>query len=55
MKMKSVFGVAKELKKDESRVSLTPDSVKFLTEHNHTIYVETNCFSSNEQKNQSLK
>lgn len=42
MKMKSVFGVAKELKKDESRVSLTPDSVKFLTEHSHTIYVETN-------------
>lgn len=36
------FRCCKRIKKDESRVSLTPDSVKFLTEHNHTIYVETN-------------
>ena len=40
MKLNSVFGVPKELKKDENRVALTPDSVKILTEDNHLVYVE---------------
>jgi len=42
MKMKSIFGVPKELKKDENRVSLTPDSIKILTDAGHEVYVEEN-------------
>lgn len=42
MKMKSVFGVPRELKEGENRVALTPDSVKILTEAHHEVYVETN-------------
>ncbi len=42
MKTKSIFGIPKELKTDESRVSLTPDSVKILTDDNHEVYVEKN-------------
>ena len=40
MKMKSVFGITKELKKDENRVALTPDSVKLLVENGLEIYIE---------------
>ena len=40
MRMKSIFGVPKELKEDENRVALTPDSVKILTDKNHTVYIE---------------
>lgn len=42
MNMKSIFGIPKELKEDESRVALTPDSIKILTDAGHEVYVEKN-------------
>lgn len=42
MKFKSVFGIPKELKKDENRVALTPDSIKILTDSGNEVYVEHN-------------
>lgn len=35
------IGIPKEIKKNESRVGLTPDSVRELHEHGHSVYVET--------------
>ena len=40
MKIKSIFGVPKELKCGENRVALTPDSIKILTDNNQEVYVE---------------
>ncbi len=40
MKFRSIFGVPKELKEDENRVALTPDSVKILTDDSHEVYIE---------------
>jgi alanine dehydrogenase len=34
-------GVPKEIKNNENRVSLTPGGVQALTQHGHTVYVET--------------
>ena len=42
MKIQSIFGVPKELKQDENRVALTPDSIKILTDAGHKVYVEKN-------------
>ncbi|MDG2348089.1 MAG: alanine dehydrogenase [Gammaproteobacteria bacterium] len=36
------IGIPKEIKTNESRVGLTPDSVRELFEHGHEIFVETN-------------
>lgn len=41
MKMKTVFGVPKELKTDETRVALTPDSISMLTKEGQEVLVET--------------
>ena len=35
-----IIGIGKEIKKDESRVGLTPKKVKILIENNHTVLVE---------------
>lgn len=40
MKIDSIFGVPKELKQDENRVALTPDSTKILTDAGYSVYVE---------------
>ncbi len=40
MRMKSIFGIPKELKDGENRVALTPDSVKILTADGSTVYIE---------------
>ncbi|MCD8024965.1 MAG: alanine dehydrogenase [Candidatus Gastranaerophilales bacterium] len=40
MRLKSVFGVPKELKEDEKRVALTPDTIKILTDDKYEVYVE---------------
>ncbi|MEE2769775.1 MAG: alanine dehydrogenase [Pseudomonadota bacterium] len=36
------IGIPKEIKMNESRVGLTPDSVRELHDHGHEVYVETN-------------
>ena len=36
------IGIPKEIKNNEYRVGLTPDSVKKLTEKNNGVFVETN-------------
>ena len=38
-----IVGLPKEVKNNEYRVGLTPDSVKQITESGHEVYVETNC------------
>ena len=38
-----IVGLPKEVKNNEHRVGLTPDSVKQITESGHEVYVETNC------------
>lgn len=40
MKMKTVFGIPKELKTDETRVALTPDCISMLTKDGYEVYVE---------------
>ncbi len=40
MKMKTVFGVPKELKTDETRVSLTPDCISMLIKDGYEVLVE---------------
>ncbi len=42
MKMKTVFGIPKELKADETRVALTPDCIAMLTKDGYKVLVETN-------------
>lgn len=37
---KTIFGIPKELKEDEYRVALTPDSVKIITDSEHKVYIE---------------
>ncbi len=37
-----IIGVPKEIKLQEHRIGLTPDSVKVLTEKGHEVLVETN-------------
>jgi alanine dehydrogenase len=37
-----IIGVPKEIKTKETRVAITPDGVKQLTDAGHTVYVETN-------------
>ncbi len=37
-----LIGVPKEIKPQENRIGLTPDSVKILTSNGHTVIVETN-------------
>jgi alanine dehydrogenase len=37
-----IIGCVKEIKKLESRVGLTPSSVREYTHHNHTVYIENN-------------
>ena len=37
-----IIGVPKEIKLQEHRIGLTPDSVKALTEKNHEVLVENN-------------
>ncbi len=39
---KSVFGIPKEIDEGETRVALTPDSVKILTKKGHKVYIEKN-------------
>lgn len=41
MRMKTIFGVPKELKTDETRVALTPDCISMLTKSGHEVLVET--------------
>ena len=41
MKMKTVFGIPKELKTDETRVSLTPDCISMLVSDGYEVFVET--------------
>ena len=36
-----IVGVTKEIKADEYRVGLTPAGVKTLSDHGHTVLVET--------------
>src|ERR1019366_8104657 len=36
-----MIGVPKEIKDNEARVAVTPAGVKALTEHGHTVLVET--------------
>ncbi|GHT14886.1 alanine dehydrogenase [Bacteroidia bacterium] len=36
------IGIPKEIKNNENRVSLTPGGAQALTQHGHTVYVETN-------------
>ncbi len=36
------IGIPKEIKNNEYRVGLTPDSVKKLTEKNNEVFIETN-------------
>ena len=38
-----LIGVPKEIKQDESRVGLTPSSVRELTRNGHQVIVESNC------------
>ena len=38
-----IIGVPKEIKLQEHRVGLTPDSVKVLNDKGHKVLVETNC------------
>ena len=40
MKMKTVFGIPKELKTDETRVALTPDCISMLTKEGYEVLVE---------------
>ncbi|MEC9450936.1 MAG: alanine dehydrogenase, partial [Chloroflexota bacterium] len=35
-----IIGVPKEIKNNEFRVGLTPDSVKKLTAENHEVFIE---------------
>jgi len=42
MKMKTVFGILKELKTDETRVALTPDCVAMLTKDGYEVIIEHN-------------
>ncbi len=42
MKMKTVFGIPKELKTDETRVALTPDCISMLVADGYEVLVETN-------------
>lgn len=42
MKMKTVFGIPKELKVNETRVSLTPDCIEMLTKEGFEVLVEAN-------------
>ena len=37
-----IIGVPKEIKLQEHRIGLTPDSVKALTDRNHEVLVENN-------------
>ena len=37
-----IVGVPKEIKLQEHRIGLTPDSVKALTDRNHEVLVENN-------------
>ena len=50
------IGVPKEIKAQESRVGLTPDSVKILTSNGHKVLVEKNSgfeagFDNNQYEN----
>ncbi len=42
MKMKTVFGIVKELKTDETRVALTPDCVSMLAKDGYEVLIESN-------------
>lgn len=42
MKMKTVFGILKELKTDETRVALTPDCVAMLAKNEYEVLIEHN-------------
>ena len=42
-----IIGVPKEIKLQEHRIGLTPDSVKALTEKNHEVFVENNDTTAN--------
>lgn len=42
MKMKTVFGIVKELKVDETRVALTPDCISMLTKEGYDVLIESN-------------
>ena len=37
-----IIGVPKEIKLQEHRIGLTPDSVKVLTKKNHKVLVQSN-------------
>ena len=39
MNMKSIFGIQKELKEEESRVALTADSIKILPHPGTAVHV----------------
>ncbi len=41
MRMKTVFGIPKELKTDETRVALTPDCIAMLAKDGYEVIVET--------------
>ena len=41
MRMKTVFGIPKELKTDETRVALTPDCIQMLSNEGYKVIVET--------------
>ena len=38
-----IVGLPKEIKNNEHRVGLTPDSVSEISANGHEVFVETNC------------
>ena len=38
-----IVGLPKEIKNNEHRVGLTPDSVSQISANGHEVFVETNC------------
>ena len=55
-----IIGVPKEIKLQEHRIGLTPDSVKVLTEKGHEVLVESNGgfeagFNNKDYKNAGAK
>ena len=38
-----IVGLPKEVKNNEHRVGLTPNSVKEITDNGHEVFVENNC------------
>ena len=50
-----IVGLPKEIKNNEHRVGLTPDSVSQISANGHEVFVETNCGKEIGFTNENMK